>query len=409
MNLVSSPTHKYGALEIQDHENSHCAMEEMNPDSFPVWPPKTRRVWSNIFKICYNQDPNLDDGGYASILENCIALAEVGEEMEASIFVLQAIRTTLLGFDQQLYRLISEDPVSWVKLAVRIQSAPIFQESMVHLVGKWGLLEDQDRDSLPKSIKDLCNKKLEDLELTKKAVELKIVNLPRPRSDKHRQRGRNVIFAWMALNFYQQWLCESFVEGRNYRAPDGGASFYRAIAAGGDAYFDKLYHEISEFPSVEGQPESMKGLQEFENDLNELKKGIKEFVSDLLVNRAKYDPDSLGELPYLTCCKVEENEMPRPQKPETHGIDWKIDQGTQGMAMGNISAVSSQGNILPSEHMMMDFSNNATAFIINPELQISPEFSFDDFNAFNHQTTLDWDSTMPFSNAISTVIASSTD
>ncbi|KAL2822202.1 hypothetical protein BDW59DRAFT_173997 [Aspergillus cavernicola] len=403
LNLVGSPTHKYGMLELQVYEDPLCAMEEMSPCSFPVWPQKTRHLWSNIFKICYNQDPILDDGGYESILENCLALVELGEEMQASDIISQSVSITLLGFDQQLYHLISQDPVSWVKLAVCIRSAPIFQESMIHLVGKWGLLEGKDHDTLAKNIRDLCQVKLQSLESIKKAVELQIVDhVRRPRSDVARPPETNSLFAWMALTFYQQWLCQSFVESHNYRAPDGGAAFYRAIAAGGDAYLNKLDQEIAHFPfaesGTENQTENTSNLKELENDLNELKKGIIGFVSDLLVNQAKYDPAILGELPYLTCCKVREDEM--PPKTEPSAISYDITQGT-----GDITAIDLQESFLPSEPIMnngiqlpadmLGFNHTSTTdFLMSPEMQTLS--GFDAFNTFTHQSALSWDDPIHF-------------
>ncbi|KAL2849219.1 hypothetical protein BJY01DRAFT_146823 [Aspergillus pseudoustus] len=315
LNLVGSSIHKYGMLEIQGYDDSHCTMEEIVPSSFPAWPHSIRHVWANMLKIFHGIPPTLDEGGSDLILENCQALVELGEDIQASDAVSRALNTALYSPDQQINRLIAQDPVSWVKLAVYIQSGPIFQESMIHLVGKWGLLEEKDRDSLPIGIRSICNRKLEHLNEIKKAAELKIVNhVPRPRSSTNHYRETNNVYVWMALAYYQQWLCQSFAEGRNYRASDGGAAFYHAIALGGDVYLNKLVQDISHFPTAQTGEESKKGLTELESDLHELKKSINGFVSDLLVNHAKYDPDIFGELPYLTCCQVGEEEMPPRQK-----------------------------------------------------------------------------------------------
>ncbi|KAL5343506.1 hypothetical protein BJX70DRAFT_171627 [Aspergillus crustosus] len=311
LNLVGPTVHRYGMLEIQGYDDSLYVSDDMSPCSFPVWPQRTRQIWSNMLKIFDDLPPILDDGGYDSILDSCQALVELGEELQASDVVSNAIQTTLITFDQQLHRLIAQGPVSWVKLAVRIQIAPISKESMIHLVGKWGLLEGNERETLPKGIRDLCRQKLDDLNENKIAIEHQIVNhVPHPRTGSVHRRESNNVFIWMALTFYQQWLCQSFVESRNYRAPDGEATYYRAIAAGGDAYLTKLDEDFAQISAPESRSGSSKGLKELERNLNELKRGIKDFVSDLLVNTAKYDPDILGELPYLTCCMMNEEQMP---------------------------------------------------------------------------------------------------
>ncbi|KAL4788647.1 hypothetical protein BJX76DRAFT_315315 [Aspergillus varians] len=373
--------------------------------SFPVWPQKARNVWSNIFRIFYNLPPILDTDGHGSILENSQALVEKAEELQSTDIASCAIHTTLLSFDQELYRSIAQDPTSWVKLAVRIQSAPIFQESMIHLVGKWGFLEVKDRESLPKNIRTLCNRKIHDLDVIKKSVELQIVtHLPCPRSDSARYRETNNVFGWMALTFYQQWLCESFAESRNRHAPDGGAAFYRAIAAG-------VNPDIAQFPDpTDTNGESNKGLKELEKDLNELKKGMKGFISDLLVNQAKYDPLVLGELQYLTCCKVREEEMPLPQAI-ADGVNNQL-PGVGDIMAGSRTNVPNYNNLqqtfVPAEPMMdsspgsvMGLNNNlGNDFLLSPQLQNPNQSPFGTFNSFTQVTAdpiLTWENAMDFS------------
>ncbi|RDW72459.1 uncharacterized protein DSM5745_07631 [Aspergillus mulundensis] len=410
MNLVGSSAHKYGMLEVQDYDDSRCAIDETTMCSFPIWPEKTRVVWSNLFKIFYDIPALLDNNGLDSILENCQALVDLAEELQSSDVVCPAISTTLLGFDQQLYRLIAQDPISWVKLAVRMQSAPIFQESMVHLIGKWGLLEERDRETLPKSIRTLCTQKLHDLNGIKKIVELRITKrLPRLRSDNpHYQETRTSnVFGWMALSFCQQWLCESFAEGRNRHAPDGGAAFYRAVAAGGDASLTRVNQDISQFPSSpRASVGSTKGLKELEKALNELKEGMTGVVSDLLVNQAKYDPEILGELPHLTCCRVSEEEMPPAE------VTFSLEMNSQLQGIGNdMTHIPNNSNvhqtflpagaaaIMGSTNVMMGFDNNINNYPLDPRLQNNDPNVFG-YSAFNQQSTdptLIWGSPAGFS------------
>ncbi|KAL4904501.1 hypothetical protein BDW74DRAFT_168161 [Aspergillus multicolor] len=380
MNLVGSSAHKYGMLEIQDYIDSQCAIGETSLCSFPIWPEKTRVVWSNLFKIFYDIPPILDNNGFDSILENCQALIDLAEELQSSGVVSPIINTVLLGLDQQLYRLIAQDPISWVKLAVRMQSGPIFHESMVHLLGKWGLLQERDRESLPRSIRTLCTEKLHDLNGIKKIIEMRITNrLPRPRSDNPQYRETSNIFGWMALSFYQQWLCESFAEGRNRHAPDGGAAFYRAVAAGGDAYLTKVDRDISQFPSSpRASAGSTKGLKELEKVLTELKKGMTCLVSDLLISQAKYNPDILGELPYLTCCRVSGEEMPPAEM--TFSMSDFPNNSNVHQTFPAVGAAA----IMGSTNVMMGFDNNINDYPLDPRLQTNSANVFG-YNAFDQQ------------------------
>ncbi|PTU25293.1 hypothetical protein P175DRAFT_0498411 [Aspergillus ochraceoroseus IBT 24754] len=61
----------------------------------------------------------------------------------------------LLEFTPQIYPLIAENPIAWATLATRIRSAPIFQEAAVHVIGKWSLLEETERASLPQKAREL--------------------------------------------------------------------------------------------------------------------------------------------------------------------------------------------------------------------------------------------------------------
>ncbi|KAL2812373.1 hypothetical protein BJX63DRAFT_432638 [Aspergillus granulosus] len=356
-----------------------------------------------MLKIFHDIPPALDEGGYDLILENCQALVELGEDIQASDIVSRALSTALHSLDQQICRLITQDPVSWVKLAVHIQCGSVFQESMIHLVGKWGLLGEKDRNSLPVSIRDISNRKLGRLNEIKKAVELQIVNhVPRPRSSLNLHRETSNVYAWIAVTHYQQWLCQSFIEGRNYRAPDGGASLYRAIALG-DAYLNKLGHAISPLPTAEIGDEGKRGLREFERGLNELKNSIKGFVSDLLANYAKYDPDIFGELPYLTCCQVREEEM--PAKPETVKTIYK----TAETRITNVNSNFMHGNNLQHNFLndpmsncvqlpttMMGYRSHANNYYPTDGMQ--DHFGFDESNIMQ-QWGVNWTGTVGFSNA----------
>ncbi|KAL3468601.1 hypothetical protein BJX64DRAFT_9088 [Aspergillus heterothallicus] len=316
LNLVGSSIHKYGMLEVQGYDDSHCTMDQFVPRTFPVWPDRVRHVWVNMFRIIHGAPPILDEDGYDLILENCQALIELGDDIQASDIVSRALNTALHNLDQHIYRSIAQDPVSWVELAVYIQSAPVFQESMIHLVGKWGLVKGQERDSLTINIRNICERKVEHLNEIKKAAKLQIVNYgPGTLLSASRCKEASNVYVWMASTYHQQWLCQSLAEGRNYRASDGGASFYRAIASAGDAYLNRLGKNTFHFITNEIDNGDTKGLEVFEMTLHELKEGIRNLVSDLLIDHAKYDPGIFGELPYLTCCQVAEEEM--PPKPKT--------------------------------------------------------------------------------------------
>lgn len=376
--------------------------------SFPMWSEHIRCVWSNIFRIFYDEPPVLDTDGQGSILANCQMLFEKAEELHSTGVVSRAIQTTLLTFDQTLYKLISQDPVSWVKLAVCIQSGSVFKESMIHLVGKWGLLEEKERKSLPKSVRTLCVQKIQGLNEIKKAVEFRIVNrLPHPCLDEAYYRETKNVFGWMALTFYQQWLCQSFAAGRNYHAPDGGAAFYRKIAAGDDPCLNEFDQTIGQLSaSLEIGNEQHKELKK---DLDELKKVMKHMVSDLLINQAKYDPLLNGELSHLTCCQVREEEMPLPEtlNYKLPGIKDIMGVPNCNIHIPNDSRVrqsfgpGSTEPLMDSSSAMMGLNNNTLGndFLLSPVLQNTAPSTLDSLNTFTADPTMAWDPSMSYSSS----------
>ncbi|KAL3452211.1 hypothetical protein BJX65DRAFT_267767 [Aspergillus insuetus] len=381
-------------------------MEEIVSYSYPVWSEGIRHVWANMVRIFRNLPPILDEGGSDSILGISQALVELGEDILASDIVSRALNTAFHNIDQQIYRLIALDPVSWVKLAIHIQSGPIFQESMIHLLGKWGQLEEKERDSLPTDIHSVCKRKIEDLNSIKKTIELQIVNhvpCPRPRSPTSGYRDADNVAVWMALTYYHQRLSQAFAEGRNYRARDGGAAFYRAIAGGGDANLKMLEQEVSHFAFTDIGEEGRQGLRELDKDLTELKKGIKGFVSHLLVNHAKYDPEILGELPYLTCYHVGEEEMP-PKPVETVKSMYPTAETRMANAGGNSANGNLQHNFFndPMSNSvqvpmnMMGYNGLASNFY--PTNGTQSHSSFAETNVASQQWGPSWGNTVDFPN-----------
>jgi hypothetical protein len=379
-------------------------MEEIVPYSYPVWSERIRHVWANMVRIFRNLPPVLDEGGSNFILGNSQALVELGEDILASDVVSCALNTAFHNLDQQIYRLIALNPVSWVKLAVHIQSGPIFQESMIHLLGKWGQLEEKERDSLPADIHNICRRKIEDLNSIKKTIELQIVNhVPRPRSPTSGYRDTDNVAVWMPLTYYHQWLSQAFAEGRNYRAQDGGAAFYRAIAGGSDTNLNMLEQEVSHFAFTEIGDEGRQGLREPERNLTELKRDIKGFVSDLLVNHAKYDPEILGELPYLTCYHVGEEEMP-PKPGETVKSMYPTAETRMVNAGGNFANGNlqhnffndpmSNGNDVQVPMNMMGY--NSLANNLYPTNSTQSHSVFDGTNVASQQWGPNWSNTVDF-------------
>ncbi|OOF94737.1 hypothetical protein ASPCADRAFT_148613, partial [Aspergillus carbonarius ITEM 5010] len=309
INLVGDAAHRYG----EPHHFNNEVVGFADLSSFPVWPEKTRQCWENMFKMFYKINPTLHDGGTPSnLLKNSLELVELAEDIEATHVVYPAIGTVLEVYGQELYHCIANDPINWNKLGMRIQSTLIFQESAIHLVGRWNSLTDDGFKSLPECTRELCSRKQDEVLMLKQAVEQHILN-HQPGAISHANPADSKcrdVYMWMAIAFFRQWLCQTIADSQNHRALDGGATFYRAIGAGGRAYLEVIDQSslVLLFPIDHDE------VKIIEERLIKLKEQVKYLVAELLANRSRYDPKAWGELPYLTCCKLYNQDFP-----------WKVD------------------------------------------------------------------------------------
>jgi hypothetical protein len=288
-----------------------------------MWPQETRRIWANIFRIFYGLHPSLNPGDPKNVLGYCWDLVNLADCIRATRAVFPAIESALQTLGQRFYALIAEDPVNWIKLGTYMRSALIFKEAAVHIIGNWNTLDD-DLDYLPSAVHELCESKQGELLRMKEAAELRILNhcpgtiLHRGTASKDKPTSYvRDISMWMAVSFYNQWFCEAISDDRISSALDGGAAFYRAIRDGGEAYLD-----TEEQTNTSAFPLSPKKAATLDHRLGLVKNEVSKYVADLLVNESRYDPGEMGELRYLTCCKVEDDELPWITWPDG---DWHID------------------------------------------------------------------------------------
>lgn len=182
------------------------------------------------------------------------------------------------------------------------------------------MLDPQTKEALPAGIYKLCDEKFEKLELAKRAVEIRIAGhypafLCKSVEDRpQRTTYANEIYMWMAISHFRHYISQSGNDGQNRMAVDGGYSWYKKFATGGESYLDhedmKAFHQYF--------PMSGKACGVFEAHMNVLKEEIKPFVRGLMVNRTHVDPEKLegAGQPWLTCTQVELSDVPWDQGNE---------------------------------------------------------------------------------------------
>ncbi|KAB8233127.1 uncharacterized protein BDW43DRAFT_94725 [Aspergillus alliaceus] len=325
LELVESVSHGYGVLEVQDpndqYQNGSMYMQLQKP--IIMWPPAVRLVWANMFKIFYDLSPLLDQGGLENVLSRCWDLIDLADCLRATRAVFPMIETSLQDLGSHFYALIADDPINWMKLGTYMRSALIFKEAAIHIIGNWNALGD-DLDYLPSVVHELCESRYRELVIFKQELEARMLqHCPYqtlrggPHSEFMVAPYAKDLSMWMAMTFYSQWFCVAICENRTYFARDGGAAFYRSIYAGGDAYLGVEEQETYNVIHMNARRARI-----LENRLGILKADMSRFVAVLLVNESRYDADLMGELPYLTCCKIEDDELPWITWPDG---DWHVD------------------------------------------------------------------------------------
>lgn len=267
--------------------------------------------YDNLFRAFYNEKPDLDDTNIATVLNGCVGLIDVAENIGSIGIVSESVDIALLRQGQVLFRSIAANAIAWSDLSFRVRSPSIFKEALIHLVGQWSRLSQEDRDAINPEVFKICQRKHEELNLMKQAVEIRILgHYPavvqrQASSNPGRMSYSNDIYMWMVIALFRHWFSQSICEQRNFLCKDGGATLYRQIGEGGYTYLDRK--------TLEGFhtyfPMSGKGVSVLENHLSVYKQELKPFVSELLTHHSQLDIIK-EPVPYLTCCVVKKSDYP---------------------------------------------------------------------------------------------------
>ena len=248
-----------------------------------------------------------------------MGIVAVGDDVGALKSICRELEKVLLQFDKDLWKAIAYNPVCWANFANKLQSAVLFKDAMVHLVGKWKLLDFEARAKLDGPVRKVCRAKVLDFQREKQAIEVRMLGhysfaLRKNDEQEKIKRGAtgnpsrsvyaNEIYGWMALGFFRQWFAQVICEGNNFRARDGGYRLYKALNEGGHAYLtdgdlDGFYYYF---------PMSDKAKGVMDKHLIFFKEDMKELVAPLFENNSHYSHPE--KLQYLLSAKVADEDCP---------------------------------------------------------------------------------------------------
>ncbi|PWY80317.1 hypothetical protein BO94DRAFT_548313 [Aspergillus sclerotioniger CBS 115572] len=325
-----------------------------NPPTDPII-----RDYDNLFRLFYNYPPTINTVNIATAYTECRALLNLADMYDALPVTGPRVDHHLLGFGSRLFKQIAKYPPSYLKLGFLARSRVIFSEALIHVVGQWPAalphLRNGPYSPLPNSVLDIIEDKVEDLEDLKARIDSKLLRLTLTTSRGERVSPTNAYLDWLAVSLFRQWLVDSTTppptpilknssnahastsnhnsrgsQSTSHRPTDSSskpattappwspARVYRLIGSSSSQAY--LSHEdLKRFLKVHPTPSSeslytREVLKRFERKMDEIKRLAREIVKPLMRNFLELDLKgseySEGGLPYLTCTKVEDGDIP---------------------------------------------------------------------------------------------------
>ena len=210
-NLTLGSNHQYS------QSTTNLASPINVPPADPALSSPTIRDYDNLFRTFYNYVPNLNPTNIATAYSECKALLTLADMYDALHVVGSRIDHHLLRFSGRLFKQIAKYPASYLKLGYLARSRIIFSEALTHVVGQWpqpyAYLRDPDGIAggytVPESVIDLIEDKVDELEELKARVESKLFRLTLTTSRGERVNPTNDYLGWLAMSLFRQWLAEN--------------------------------------------------------------------------------------------------------------------------------------------------------------------------------------------------------
>lgn len=185
------------------------------PNTNANLPPPTQdeqdilRDYDNLFRIMYNFSPMLDGINIADAYVQCKSLLTLADQYDALAVVGPRVDHHLLQFQSRLWKQIAKYPISYLRLGYLARSRIIFQEALIHVVGQWPAGERSLRNSLPESVLDIIEDKVDELEETVARVEGRLFRLNLTTRSGERVTPATGYLDWLAVSLFRQWLADN--------------------------------------------------------------------------------------------------------------------------------------------------------------------------------------------------------
>ena len=272
-------------------------------------------AYHNLFLVYYSRPPLINNQDIGIALKQSEHLIEVARLYGNIPMVRPYINNALMQFGRELYMAVTEDPPRWVLLAFYVESAPIFQECIIHMVANypyWPWPTSEMEGPLT-AVLYLVEKKLRSFETLKKSVNKALFsNEIRYAEVFSRALTKDDFDTWFVVQYWRDWFTRSLAEANG--ASESGqkcvlGKVYRDLRRSGEAYLPTILvlDAVEACRSTDLHTRAKR--QGVERDLKTLKDFAQKAVEPLCVNYSMLSVEDAG-IDYLTCIKVEDHELP---------------------------------------------------------------------------------------------------
>ncbi len=294
-------------------------------------PPELLEAYNNLFLMWDSKPPNIDIKNIGTALKQTETLVVIAQlyESESPSFFRMCLNNSILQFGRDVYQAILEEPHRWLQLSLQLESKPIFQESIIHLVGCWPSYWATAQESdLPEYVFDLCQQKLTELKNKKKDIDEKLfcqtITLRNPDSKLLVDFSDKATFdTYFVVNGWREWFVSKISEAKRNRVKDCvDAKAYQTMAKGGETYLplSSMVTALENYQQDEHRSMLEKQItrESIKEDLKLLKDYAQKTVQPLCKNYSLLSIEEFG-ITHFTCTKV-----------ETHEFPWLLNAGSQG-------------------------------------------------------------------------------
>jgi hypothetical protein len=267
-------------------------------------------AYNNLFLIFYSRPPIISKTSVSVAVEQCETLISIANRIEALPVIRPYLGNALGQFGKKLYTSVAAEPFRWLKISMMLESAVIFKEAMIHIVGAYvpgaeGQINIQV--DIPQFVHELILFKVRQVDQQRMDVNERLFSssiVVDSKTVTFSLADTSVFSTWLVVQIWRDWFCRQMATV--HLNPHKTGQLYRTLAKSGDAYLAAA--EVKAVIEKIREPVKV-DPDELEEDLGLLKKFALEAVQGLCENNSMLDIQEAG-IGYLTCTRIMDEELP---------------------------------------------------------------------------------------------------